>query len=537
MGSASWSYARAGLLAAALLPSGVAHASGPTERMLQALLHPSDPNVIVVRYGVPSGASDGFLFSHDGGATFKAACSSLIGKDVRLQRSNTPYVAPVALDGMGQLTVSQDSDKLFTDDGTGCTYTKTPGFAGKTVVSIAPDPSDVNALYGLVYTNNPEKPTETTSEVMRRAADGTWTSLGPIKKPATDQSVYGSDLLVAALPGGGLRMVTLFATWTADDKNDADNLRVAISDDRGKTWQEHPLAEPPQNYDVRLLAIDPTQPDRVLAVHYGSSARDKLLLSTDKGATYQPWAEVNEASSVAFMPDGRVYIGDGADLLEDPFGGLYSAAKLGDPLMKVGDESYIDCLQYRASDQKLFACQRDKFGTVDPTTGVFTALTSFPQVSELLDCPNQNSHDVCEEELNSGLSWCCAGHYPFTEFCGDYDVTMSRGRGVLCGLSGRAYEAGDAGTDAGASDAGTRLDAGSKVDAGARDAAVARRDAASEGNEDDEGEDDIAATPKKDDGCTLRAPATSAQSFATGLTSAALLWLALGSRRRRRRPR
>jgi MYXO-CTERM domain-containing protein len=50
-------------------------------------------------------------------------------------------------------------------------------------------------------------------------------------------------------------------------------------------------------------------------------------------------------------------------------------------------------------------------------------------------------HAICQNQLNSGPSWCCAGHYPFTPICADYDVTVRPDNGrVFCGRAGRAYD-------------------------------------------------------------------------------------------------
>lgn len=526
---------------ASVLPLAV-HASGTPERLLQVLPHPSDADVVVVRYGTPGGASNGFVFSSDGGNTFKAGCSDLIAERLKIQRSTSPYLAAVALDENGRLIVAQNQDELFIGDGTGCSYTKEPGFENRTVVDLTLDPSDPTAFYALVFTRDPDMPNETVTEVMRRAADGAWTTLGAVKEPEPGQSVFGSQLLVAKTESGTPLMVALFATWTEEDADESDNLRIGISEDGGESWQEHPMSAPGAGYHMRLLAIDPTNAERVLAIEYGESKPDKLLLSSDKGATYEPWAEIGEFSGVTFGADGRVFIADASDTGFD--GGVFTATALGEPLTELGNPGALNCIGYRELDQKLFACKQDEFGTLDPATGAFTKLTRLEEVPALIDCPNLDVIDACEAQLNAGPSWCCAGHYPFTEFCGEYDVTMSNGRPVLCGLTGREYDE-DAGNgpdrDGGA---GGDADGGvSMRDAGSADDDVEEDDgddagkpSADKGDDaDDDDDDDESAAPAADgDGCSVRGPGESGLSSGAGLAGLSLLLLSLGRSLRRR---
>jgi hypothetical protein len=532
------------LVCAALLPAGAARASGPVERLLQTFAHPSDPNVIVVRYGVPGGrASNGFLFSSDGGKTFKAACSDLIKPELPLQRSSSPYVSAVSLDPMGRLTISQSLDEVFVGDTSGCSFSKVAGFTTRTGVSMAVDATEPNVLYMLAYVKDTIDAVHASSEVMRRDASGAWTSIGPISAAPANQSVYGSDLLVGRLPSGATRMVTLYATWLDGDAPEKDTLRIGISDDGGKSWREHPLADPPPQTDIRLLALDPMNPDRVLAVQFGDGVRDKLLLSSDKGVTYQPWAEVDQFSGVTFGAGGRVFISSTSDSINDSVGGLYSATRLGEPLTKLPASGNLDCVHYRAVDQKLFGCALERFGTLDATSGALTVLVSLDRVPSLIECPGKDTKQLCEAQLNNRASWCCAGHFPFTPFCGDYDVTRTpSGQPALCGLSGREYDR-EAGrgppSDGGMPDGGAPNDAGPS-DAGLalRDAAVAR-DAGQrlDGSTGGGGDDDDEPEPrgnKGDDGCSVNASPLDNESLGAAFASFGLLLITIGRRFRRR---
>jgi len=525
--------------AAACLLTVPARASGPVERMLQSLAHPTDANVIIVRYGVPTGPSNGFVFSSDGGKTFKAGCSSMIAPSLRLQRSSSAYLSTAVLTGDGKIAVSQNKNEFFVGDGTGCGYDKEPGFENKTGAGIALDPADPKALYALVYTNDPATPDEIVTEVMRRDAAGTWSTVGPVKPPAAKQKVYGSDILVAALETGGPRVVTLYSTLVGT----VTNYAVGISEDGGKTFTEHPVADPGDAYFVRLVALDPTNPDRVLALRYGDSLKDELLLSSDKGATFKPWAEVDGFSGATFAPDGRVFISDAADGIEGSRGGLFTAAKLGDPLLPLGEPRGVDCVQYRALDQKLFACQGDRFGTVDPETGTFAQLMRIGTVSDLLDCPGKDVSAICKDQLNSGSSWCCVGHSPCTPFCSQYNITSVNGKPVLCGMAGRAADESNGkmcGGDGTEDDAGAAV--GGDAGAAARDAGTAKmdagttikKDAGKTGDDDDDDDDQASPAKGSDDGCSIKAPGSSTESAGITLASLGLLLLTMGRVLRRR---
>lgn len=526
----------------ALLSAGLVQASGPTERVLQVLPHPMDENVIVARYGVPGGVSNGFLYSSDGGKSFKAGCSDLIAPGIKLQRSFSPYLNVVHLDVMGRLTVSQDRDQVFVGDTTGCTFAKTPGFENTTGITLTPDPTDPAALFMLALRQPATAGTPASSEILRRDAAGVWTTVGALKTSNATTNVYGADLAVAKLPAGGTRMVAFYSVYIEGSTAQTGNMRVGTSEDGGKSWAEHMLVDPPDGMKVRLLAIDPTNPDRVLAVHYSDSATDKLLVSTDKGVTYQPYAEVDHYSGHVFTPEGRIFISSTRDSSPNATGGLHTAANLGEPLMKLPSSADLDSVAL-GPDQKLYGSKLQAFGTLDPTTGAFTEVTRLERVSGQIECPGKDVAALCEEQMNSGVSWCCAGHYPFTPFCDAYDVTRTKnGKQVLCGLSGQKYdemagrkpETGDAGTSS-ARDAGgatSKPDVSAPIDAGKPDAGARPSD------DEDDTDDDVNAGPKakqSDDGCSANpAGEHSSRGALFGALGLSLLLLRRARRRRSR---
>lgn len=425
----------AGALSIALAagPIDGAKASGPVERLLQVLTSPADPNALIVRYGA---ASEGLLFSRDGGRTFRAMCTAAIEKSVtRISPGASPYTSPITIDARGNLLINT-FDGLWVGDGTGCKWTKDPGTDGKWLSSVEADPTKPGEVLALANISTGEnEDLEARAELLRRDANGVWSVIGPVRKPVARLQAFGGDLLAVKTTTG----MRLYASLVANIGTAPQKTYVAVSDDGGKTWSESKALPTNQEF-MTLLAADPTQPDRVLGV-VTSDGPDALFVSEDKGKTFKAYGTVQEASGATFGPGGRVYIGDAGGATE---GGVLTAAKLGQPLTKLPSTDFgspsADCVDYDARTNKLRVCKLNRLGELNPETGAFTELVQFESVAGLLQCENQDIKAVCEGQLNAGPSWCCTGHYPFTGFCGEWDITEARGRRVACGLSGRAAE-------------------------------------------------------------------------------------------------
>lgn len=441
------------------VPAVTASASGPVERLVQLLADPSDPSRLAVRYGL---ASEGFLFSRDGGRTFRAMCLGSIAPErkgidrlKRISDRDVPGTAATVIDGRGRILFSIYGSG-WTDDGTGCAWSSIPELDGKWALSMKRDPTDANTVWAAVSTSTGDgADVQTRMELMRRDDAGKWTTAAPIRALPRGQLVLEADLLVA-VNGSGLRHYVLMQIAGL---NQTDRWVVVVSDDNGRTWQEHVLPKP--DATMRLLTVDPSDHRRILAVSTSDSDPDDLLLSEDGGATFRKYGALRAVSDVTFDAKGRIFVADAGDSAsETTVGGLYTAARLGEPLTRVGDTEYADCVQHHPQTGKLFYCSRDHFGIVDPESGALTELVRIETVPGLLECEGRDMHALCQNDLNAGPAWCCAGHFPFTSFCGDYDVTKTpEGRTVYCGLTGREYDrpsgSGDGGTtgrDAGVSD-------------------------------------------------------------------------------------
>lgn len=555
------------LMSAAAAPQ-VASASGPVERLLQVMAHPSDPNVLVVRYG---GASEGLLFSKDGGQTFRAMCTAVIDPMLnRISRTGQLYYPPVTMDGAGQLFV-KTSDGLWVGDATGCNWKKEPAFEGKWVVGVQMDPKNPREVLSVINTTTGDgAATEAKAELMRRDAAGNWTLVGALKKPAARQRAYAGDLVVTPTPTG-IRIYSSIVS-SSGAIGSPEKTTVVVSDDGGKTWREGGVLPAAQEF-LSLVAGDPSEPKRVLGLISVLDAPDTLLLSEDEGKTFKKYAEIHDFSGIAFGPDGRVYIGDAGDGLTAAEGGVWTAAKLGEKLTNIalgkGEVANVDCISYDPDAKKLRICKMDRFGRMDLAGGRLEELTQIEFVDELVSCRGRDLLKICEDQFNEGAAWCCVGHYPFTAFCGQYNITEQDGRRVSCGLAGReadlaagrgpaprdagVQDAGTSGSDAGSADAGSgERDAGSstndaggkpaRTDAGSVDAGK-RVDAGSDPveEEDDKSssddEDDRGPRRSDDGGCSVGAGRVDAGGTGAGLLGMVALGLVIGRLCRKRRQR
>jgi hypothetical protein len=528
------------LFALSFAAGDVAHASGPVERVVQVLLHPNDPNIVVVRWGV---ASEGFLFSRDGGKTFAAFCSEAItpqaadkdaGVDAITRLSSAQFNGNAAtlLDATGHLQVTQ-LDGLWSDDATGCTWSRS--IADVWPTSLALDPTTQELLAVVNVTTGSGQSIEARSLLIRRDASGSWTpqaEAGELVPHKTGQQAYGGELKVVKTATG----TRLYASVQVSQGLTAQqSLLIVRSDDGGKTWVvPRTPVDPAQAETFTLIAVDPKEPKRVLGALKDDLAADTLLISEDEGATFSNYAELREASSVAFAPDGTVYVSDTGDATG--VGGLWTATQLGMPLTKVANTATFDCAAWSSARNALYVCQGDKLRVFDPATTSFVGdpLIQLGKVDKLLSCPGADVAQLCQEQFNFGASWCCTGHYPCAPFCSMYDVTEHNGQRVFCGKSGLTYDlmvgrtcdmegASSDGGVSSLSDAGTSAaDAGS-FDGGAGDA-----------GQKDAGKATDAKPRKSDDGCAIGLHRPQHNRAGGALMSLGLLLMVLGRTLRRR---
>jgi hypothetical protein len=120
------------------------------------------------------------------------------------------------------------------------------------------------------------------------------------------------------------------------------------SDDAGRTYTETQIPLEGEERNLHVLAVDPTNPDRVLVRVVRlvtDTVPERLLVSEDGGETFETAASLLEITGLAFSDDGsQVWVGgwDGAFLRSDEGGAAGTFVPV------VGQEDLrVRCLTYR----------------------------------------------------------------------------------------------------------------------------------------------------------------------------------------------
>jgi hypothetical protein len=499
--------------------------------MRQIAFHPSDPQVIALRYDEGDG---GMLFTRDGGKSWQLACAALLFDPV------ATHTGPIALANDGSTWMSVQRG-LWHDDGHGCGWQNQPEYAGTWMADLAPHPSDPDVLFALTSTAAATGGQFDPTGVVRRDASGAWSNVGERAR------VYSQELRVAAL-GAGVRLYVgaIAGVTTAADGGPARVRYVTrVSDDDAKTWSEHEvdIGAGPSVFDglFHLVAVDPANPDRVVGMikrgrSNGDPPRaddDSVIVSTDQGVHFTEYLRVGEFGGLTFAPDGRLWIGDIGNLDEmadDAPRGLWFASSLAEAAQKVSSVTYpVYCLAYQKASTTLYGCQKYAFGTIDAAGGAFSPLMQFGKVQTLVTCEGMDVPGMCEMQLCR--AWCGAQHFAQAPLCSVYDTPACGKPIALAEAMGNPSP--DAGVDASvgggvSGSPGTAMqDAGGKQerDAGKKDGGGKRgSDAGTQ-----------RAPPKhSDSGCSVTHPA-GVTAVARAPTLLAVSALVLARRRRRER--
>jgi hypothetical protein len=384
----------------ALIAAGgasVAHA-GPVEQLRQLALQPGKPDTRVLRY---DNGGDGLFYSTDAGKTFALACVSSI--DPTLLQSGS-----IAMTGDG-VTLMGVFKGAWQDDGHGCGWTKVPELDGLWITDFAQDPRDDAVTYAISSSSGKE------NGIFKRDASGTWTEVGK-----REEVLINTLDVVAA--GDELRFYEgLLKTSDAGDAGPVSSYVLRYSDDQGATWTEYPFAADGPG-QVRIAAIDPSDPDRVVVSIDRENADDSVLVSTDKAKTFREYLTLSQYGGIAFAPDGRVWIGESGTITGGKSStGLWAAASLDQAATKLSDY-VVQCLTYDAKNDALLACQHWFLGTVDPKSGEFTSTFSLADAGDFLSCTGADMPATCKSQLC--MAYCGPGHFAKAPLCAAYDDPM-----------------------------------------------------------------------------------------------------------------
>jgi hypothetical protein len=120
----------------ALLVPEVARA-GRVEEFVQVAVHPSDANVMTVRYAY---GGDGSIVTTDGGKSWKMLCNAAVFD------YTTTRGGPIVISSDGTTTMGVFSG-MWHDDGHACGWSNEPKYDGWWIAAFALDPIDPSTTY------------------------------------------------------------------------------------------------------------------------------------------------------------------------------------------------------------------------------------------------------------------------------------------------------------------------------------------------------------------------------------------------------
>ncbi|HKU40801.1 MAG TPA: hypothetical protein VJR89_21720, partial [Polyangiales bacterium] len=234
--------------------------AGPPE-LFRSVVDARDADSLVVYYEFGAG---GFYFSRDAGQRFELLCTSAIDPKIS---DGQVWAMRERPDGRLLLGLF---DRLLISDANKCSWSEVPEFAGRWVSDIVRDPEDAAASYAVTSSGAGDN-----GLYRNDGKSETWTRIGE----ATPDFLTRLHVVKTA---SGVRMYAS-AAQPAQSAGQRPRYYLRVSDDRGKTWTNHEFGE--TDGSMRLLAVDPTDPDRIVAVVQRPETRkpDDVLVSTKRG--------------------------------------------------------------------------------------------------------------------------------------------------------------------------------------------------------------------------------------------------------------
>lgn len=403
--------------------------AGPVENVGDALLHPTNPDVIALAYINGGG---GLVSSSDGGEHWALACHSAFGA------TREPF--SLAMGNSSEVYLGFFG-AMFADDGTRCAFQAVPQFDTQWVSDITVHPANPEVVLAITSGGDKE------NGIWRRTGAGEFEPVGAREK------VLISRVRVAMLPGGTERFYETIARGETMEIVDGmprffPNYFVRSSDDGAETWTEH--AFPKTQGTLRLELIDPNEPNRVVVSVDNTSEGDTdfVYVSDDAGASFRQVIEVTTLGGVALSTDGRLWVGNQE-------GGLSAAAITADALELVNDEVRPTCVRFDPLRERLYVCEDFGFGFYDEPNDAFVQLFDITQAEAFVDCGAAlDQADACEEQMFAG--YCGPSHFPTAPIC--WQNYPDRVPPPTGGTGGNSGTGGDGG--GGAEDASVAADAG-----------------------------------------------------------------------------
>ena len=353
---AAQSLALVSLFGCALGASAIARAHAPAKVLQYVSLAPEDVVLVTNR---------GLIFGNVQRRDFKLLCNEAY--DVSPSEDNVRFVRLPS----GRLLVAS-SNGLHQSDDKGCTWRPNAALAGLSVPSLAQHPREPNTLY--VSTYSTDEPFAGTLRVSRDGGETFQTVYEPgneyfrtLQTAPDGKHVYATGQVLTAMP----------------------THYVARSLDGGATWERSPITLEKDELDLSLLAVNPVQPEELLARASGAEPGlgERLLWSGDGGRTFTSLGKLPVIAHATFASDGSVaYVGSVAGLQR--ISGSPTARTL-EPVMSTARIS-----QVRELDGKVYAsgyyqgldAARDGVGVASTSTLAFDGWLQFNEVDEQVQC-------------------------------------------------------------------------------------------------------------------------------------------------------
>jgi MYXO-CTERM domain-containing protein len=390
----------AGMLALGMLVAPVTVHAGPIELFYSAEQDQASPEEIIAPYQWGGG---GLFISQDAGSTFNLMCMTQANPKL----SQTGANAPKVLYNSGSIYIST-FDGLWKGDKNGCNFALLPELM-KFVSDVAADPLDPKRVYAVTSVASP-------------AMNGIYMSDGtsPFAAFGSQEQIFVNTIHVVKKDMGR----RFYETGVLSDGMNV-KYSVRYSDDDAKTFTSNAIDLAQFGMDqyapFAIMAIDPTDPDRVIARidrDKDSGMKDTLLESVDAGKTFRSVMELGDLQAVAFTSEGKLYFGDN-DQNERKF---YSLDKAGGEAQMIGSGWKVSCLSWDASKKRMLACYDFRFGTADLDSGKFNQTLDMRCAGKFVECPGatMSSADACKAQLTA--AYCGYGHYPAAPLCMPYDT-------------------------------------------------------------------------------------------------------------------
>ena len=354
---------------------GVVRAHGRPPFIGDIAFHPTDPDVIVAR------ATFGLVLSEDGGVSWRWICAVVTGADP------TREDPPILVTPDGAILVGTFNG-LGRSDAEHCEFSQPEALAGRYIIDLYARPLAPEVVFAVATSGGDD------DEIFRSDDQGqTFTRVGqPIPDVLVERvRVAPSDATRIYLSGAVPLGVNPPMDGGAPDAGPTTTPRRAFflrSNDAGETFEsiELPLLDGERN--VHLLAVDPTDPERVLVRmtrRIIDEGDERVLLTEDGGDSWATVLMARRISGGAFTDDGTK-----AFVTSRLLDGLFRSVDAGLTFAQLHRLS-LPCLELRGDD--VYVCEdelTDEYAIGHSTDSgqTLSEVLRFSQIYDVVDCPS-----------------------------------------------------------------------------------------------------------------------------------------------------